>query len=163
MEHQTHHAVYVSTRLKASVEPVWTPLTHPLTGLHSPSVMQLIYQNLPPQLRRGSRFRKVVAVVLAAYAVRKLSPFVWRKIQVRRRLRQHTHGNSTGTCGCIYFINRGVQQVNGLRMVHSFRGRSPPISVLWKTEMERRRRATAGKYAFGFVWTHIYFRLKNML
>uniref|UniRef100_A0A671XLN3 ATP-binding cassette, sub-family D (ALD), member 1 n=1 Tax=Sparus aurata TaxID=8175 RepID=A0A671XLN3_SPAAU len=43
--------------------------------------MQLTYQKLPVQLRRSSRLRKLTAVLLAAYAVKKLSPYVWRKIQ----------------------------------------------------------------------------------
>ncbi|XP_036959737.1 ATP-binding cassette sub-family D member 1 [Acanthopagrus latus] len=43
--------------------------------------MQLTYQKLPVQLRRSSRLRKLTAVLLAAYAIKKLSPYVWRKIQ----------------------------------------------------------------------------------
>ncbi|GAA6231768.1 ATP-binding cassette sub-family D member 1-like [Lates japonicus] len=43
--------------------------------------MELTYQNLPAQLRRSSRLRKLTAALLAAYAVRKLSPYVWRRIQ----------------------------------------------------------------------------------
>lgn len=47
-----------------------------------PSVrMQLAYQKLPAQLRRSSRLRKLTAVLLAAYAVKKLSPYVWRRLQ----------------------------------------------------------------------------------
>ncbi|KAM3617433.1 uncharacterized protein V6R79_006126 [Siganus canaliculatus] len=45
--------------------------------------MQLTYQKWPAQLRRSSRLRKVTALLLAAYAVRKLSPHVWRRIQRR--------------------------------------------------------------------------------
>ncbi|XP_073325848.1 ATP-binding cassette sub-family D member 1 [Pagrus major] len=43
--------------------------------------MQLTYQKLPVQLRRSSRLRKLTAVLLAAYTVKKLSPYVWRRIQ----------------------------------------------------------------------------------
>ncbi|XP_022619653.1 ATP-binding cassette sub-family D member 1-like isoform X2 [Seriola dumerili] len=43
--------------------------------------MQLTYQKLPAQLRRSSRLRKLMAVLLAAYAVKKMSPYVWRRIQ----------------------------------------------------------------------------------
>ncbi|XP_028265443.1 ATP-binding cassette sub-family D member 1 [Parambassis ranga] len=43
--------------------------------------MQLTYQKLPAQLRRSSRFRKLTAVLLAAYAIKKLSPYVWRRLQ----------------------------------------------------------------------------------
>ncbi|XP_040009183.1 ATP-binding cassette sub-family D member 1 isoform X1 [Xiphias gladius] len=43
--------------------------------------MQLTYQKLPADLRRSSRLRKLTAVLLAAYAVKKLSPYVWRRIQ----------------------------------------------------------------------------------
>uniref|UniRef100_A0A671XF95 ATP-binding cassette, sub-family D (ALD), member 1 n=1 Tax=Sparus aurata TaxID=8175 RepID=A0A671XF95_SPAAU len=39
--------------------------------------MQLTYQKLPVQLRRSSRLRKLTAVLLAAYAVKKLSPLVF--------------------------------------------------------------------------------------
>ncbi|XP_037628605.1 ATP-binding cassette sub-family D member 1 isoform X2 [Sebastes umbrosus] len=40
--------------------------------------MQLIYQELPAQLRRSSKLKKLTAVLLAAYAVKKLYPYVWR-------------------------------------------------------------------------------------
>nr|XP_046253438.1 ATP-binding cassette sub-family D member 1 [Scatophagus argus]XP_046253439.1 ATP-binding cassette sub-family D member 1 [Scatophagus argus]XP_046253440.1 ATP-binding cassette sub-family D member 1 [Scatophagus argus] len=43
--------------------------------------MQLTYQKLPAQLRRSSRLRKLTVVLLAAYTVKKLSPYVWRRIQ----------------------------------------------------------------------------------
>uniref|UniRef100_A0A3Q3JYS7 ABC transporter domain-containing protein n=1 Tax=Monopterus albus TaxID=43700 RepID=A0A3Q3JYS7_MONAL len=43
--------------------------------------MQLTYQKLPAQLRQSSKLRKLLALLLATYAVRKLSPFVWRRIQ----------------------------------------------------------------------------------
>uniref|UniRef100_A0AAQ5YV40 ABC transporter domain-containing protein n=1 Tax=Amphiprion ocellaris TaxID=80972 RepID=A0AAQ5YV40_AMPOC len=46
-------------------------------------IMQLAYQKLPAQLRRSSRLRKLTAVLLAAYAVKKLTPYVWRRLQVR--------------------------------------------------------------------------------
>uniref|UniRef100_A0A8C4H3Q3 ATP-binding cassette, sub-family D (ALD), member 1 n=1 Tax=Dicentrarchus labrax TaxID=13489 RepID=A0A8C4H3Q3_DICLA len=45
--------------------------------------MQLTYEKWPAQLRRSSRLRKLTAVLLAAYAVKKLSPYVWRRVQVR--------------------------------------------------------------------------------
>ncbi|KAK2850945.1 hypothetical protein Q5P01_007221 [Channa striata] len=43
--------------------------------------MQLHYQKLPAQLRWSSRLRKAAAVLLITYTVRKLSPYVWRRIQ----------------------------------------------------------------------------------
>ncbi|XP_026188743.1 ATP-binding cassette sub-family D member 1 [Mastacembelus armatus] len=43
--------------------------------------MLLTYQKLPAQLRRSSRLRKVTAVLLTAYAVKKLSPYIWSRIQ----------------------------------------------------------------------------------
>ncbi|XP_075882900.1 ATP-binding cassette sub-family D member 1 [Nelusetta ayraudi] len=43
--------------------------------------MQLTYQKLPAQLRRSPRIKKVAAVLLAAYTIKKLSPYVWRRIQ----------------------------------------------------------------------------------
>ncbi|KAG7220401.1 hypothetical protein INR49_018239 [Caranx melampygus] len=43
--------------------------------------MQLTFQKLPAQLRRSSRLRKLTATLLAAYALKKLSPYVWRRIQ----------------------------------------------------------------------------------
>lgn len=48
--------------------------------------MQVTNQQLPAQLRRSSRVRKVAVVLLAAYAVKKLSPYLWRRLQVT-----HTH------------------------------------------------------------------------
>ncbi|XP_038154363.1 ATP-binding cassette sub-family D member 1 [Cyprinodon tularosa] len=43
--------------------------------------MQLTYEKLPAQLRRSSKLRKLAAVLIAAYAVKKLSPYVWRRLQ----------------------------------------------------------------------------------
>lgn len=43
--------------------------------------MQLAYEKLPAQLRRSSKLKKMAAVLLAAYAVKKLSPYVWRGLQ----------------------------------------------------------------------------------
>ncbi|XP_051797029.1 ATP-binding cassette sub-family D member 1-like [Acanthochromis polyacanthus] len=43
--------------------------------------MQLAYQKLPAKLRRSSRLRKLTAVLLAAYAVKKLTPYIWRRLQ----------------------------------------------------------------------------------
>lgn len=43
--------------------------------------MQLTYQKLLAQLRRRSRLRKLMAILLAAYAVKKLSPYIWRRLQ----------------------------------------------------------------------------------
>lgn len=51
-------------------------------------IMQLANEKLPAQLRRSSRFRKMAAILIAAYAVKKLSPYVWRRLQVR-----HTPGS----------------------------------------------------------------------
>uniref|UniRef100_A0A3Q0R7N2 ATP-binding cassette, sub-family D (ALD), member 1 n=1 Tax=Amphilophus citrinellus TaxID=61819 RepID=A0A3Q0R7N2_AMPCI len=48
--------------------------------------MQLAYEKLPAQLRRNSRLRKLTAIVLAAYAVKKLSPYLWRRLQVHAHL-----------------------------------------------------------------------------
>lgn len=41
--------------------------------------MELTYQTLPSQLRRSSRLKKLTVVLLAAYAVKKLAPYVWRR------------------------------------------------------------------------------------
>ncbi|KAM4571254.1 ATP-binding cassette sub-family D member 1 [Fundulus diaphanus] len=43
--------------------------------------MQLAYQKLPAQLRRSSKLRKLTAILIAAYAIKKLSPYVWRGLQ----------------------------------------------------------------------------------
>uniref|UniRef100_A0A668U3T0 ATP-binding cassette, sub-family D (ALD), member 1 n=1 Tax=Oreochromis aureus TaxID=47969 RepID=A0A668U3T0_OREAU len=48
-----------------------------------PVSMQLTYEKLPAQLRRSSRLRKLTAILLTAYAVKKLSPYVWRRLQRR--------------------------------------------------------------------------------
>lgn len=71
--------------------PLWRVCYCLLIGHCHLSVMQLTFQKLPAQLRRSSRLRKVTAVLLAAYAIRKLTPYVWKKIQVRKHLARHTH------------------------------------------------------------------------
>ncbi|XP_034534303.1 ATP-binding cassette sub-family D member 1 [Notolabrus celidotus] len=43
--------------------------------------MQLTYQKLPAQLRRSSGLRKLATVLLAAYAVKKLTPYLWKRLQ----------------------------------------------------------------------------------
>uniref|UniRef100_A0A1A8QKT9 ATP-binding cassette, sub-family D (ALD), member 1 n=2 Tax=Nothobranchius rachovii TaxID=451742 RepID=A0A1A8QKT9_9TELE len=43
--------------------------------------MNLSYEKLSAQLRRSSRLRKLTAVLLTAYAVKKLSPYVWKGLQ----------------------------------------------------------------------------------
>lgn len=43
--------------------------------------MQAAYQKLPAQLRASSRLKKLTAALLTAYAVKKLSPLVWRRLQ----------------------------------------------------------------------------------
>ncbi|XP_068193011.1 ATP-binding cassette sub-family D member 1 [Antennarius striatus] len=43
--------------------------------------MQLTYQKLPAQLRRSSKLRKLMAVLVTAYAIKRFSPYVWRRIQ----------------------------------------------------------------------------------
>nr|ALU63348.1 ATP-binding cassette sub-family D member 1 [Oryzias melastigma] len=43
--------------------------------------MQAAYEKMPAQLRRSSRLRKLSALLLAAYAVRRLSPYLWRRLQ----------------------------------------------------------------------------------
>uniref|UniRef100_A0A3B4AXY5 ATP-binding cassette, sub-family D (ALD), member 1 n=1 Tax=Periophthalmus magnuspinnatus TaxID=409849 RepID=A0A3B4AXY5_9GOBI len=42
--------------------------------------MQQAYQKLPSQLRSNSRLKKLTAVLLTAYAVKKLSPLVWKRL-----------------------------------------------------------------------------------
>lgn len=59
---------------------------HQLVVRRLPVSMQLTYEKLPAQLRRSSRLRKLTAVLLTAYAVKKLSPYVWRRLQVRTHL-----------------------------------------------------------------------------
>uniref|UniRef100_A0A8C6PQA0 ATP-binding cassette, sub-family D (ALD), member 1 n=1 Tax=Nothobranchius furzeri TaxID=105023 RepID=A0A8C6PQA0_NOTFU len=49
--------------------------------------MNLSHEKLSAQLRRSSRLRKLTAVLLTAYAVKKLSPYVWKGLQVRRLAR----------------------------------------------------------------------------
>ncbi|XP_042347982.1 ATP-binding cassette sub-family D member 1 [Plectropomus leopardus] len=52
-----------------------------MIGRLPPVSMQLTYQTLPAQLRRSSRLRKLTAALLATYAIGKLSPYIWRRIQ----------------------------------------------------------------------------------
>uniref|UniRef100_UPI0037E72E4F ATP-binding cassette sub-family D member 1 n=1 Tax=Semicossyphus pulcher TaxID=241346 RepID=UPI0037E72E4F len=66
--------------------------------------MQLAYQKLPAQLRRSSKLRKLTAVLLAAYTIKKLSPYVWRRLQRSAAGKQLDGANlpvggvSTSTC-----------------------------------------------------------------
>uniref|UniRef100_A0AAQ4PCG1 ABC transmembrane type-1 domain-containing protein n=1 Tax=Gasterosteus aculeatus aculeatus TaxID=481459 RepID=A0AAQ4PCG1_GASAC len=48
--------------------------------------MPLTYQDMEAQLRRSSRLRKLTAALCLAYGVKKLCPYVWRRLQ----------GSSTG-------------------------------------------------------------------
>lgn len=86
---------------KAEVDagPVWDHVQFGLHCLHClrcpvigylPVIMQLTSQKLPAQLRQNSRVKKVAVVLLAAYAFKKLSPYVWIRIQVTHT-RMHTH------------------------------------------------------------------------
>lgn len=50
--------------------------------------MQLAYQKLPAQLRANSRLKKLTAALLTAYAVKKLSPLVWRRLQAAAGCKQ---------------------------------------------------------------------------
>lgn len=50
--------------------------------------MNLAYQKLPSQLRANSRLKKLTAVLLTAYAVKKLSPHVWRRLQAAAGYKQ---------------------------------------------------------------------------
>ncbi|XP_072305505.1 ATP-binding cassette sub-family D member 1 [Eucyclogobius newberryi] len=50
--------------------------------------MQLAYEKLPSQLRASSRLKKLTAVLLTAYAVKKLSPAVWRRLQAAAGCKQ---------------------------------------------------------------------------
>ncbi|KAF7655994.1 hypothetical protein LDENG_00047030 [Lucifuga dentata] len=43
--------------------------------------MHLACEKLPAQLRQSSRVRKLTALLVTAYAVKKLYPYVWRRIQ----------------------------------------------------------------------------------
>ncbi|XP_037335680.2 ATP-binding cassette sub-family D member 1 [Pungitius pungitius] len=43
--------------------------------------MQLTYQELEAQLRRSSRLRKLTVALCLAYTVKKLCPYVWRRLQ----------------------------------------------------------------------------------
>lgn len=71
--------------------------------------MQLTYEKLLSQLRRRSRVRKVAAVLLAAYAVKKLSPYVWRRIQVRRRRRLFIRTFAlAGDSRCLCYFQRSA-------------------------------------------------------
>ncbi|XP_013855376.1 ATP-binding cassette sub-family D member 1 [Austrofundulus limnaeus] len=59
-------------------------------------IMQLMCEKLPAPLRRTSRLRKLTAVLLAAYTLRKLSPYVWRGLQ-RSKAGRHGGGAKTQT------------------------------------------------------------------
>uniref|UniRef100_G3N4W1 ABC transmembrane type-1 domain-containing protein n=1 Tax=Gasterosteus aculeatus aculeatus TaxID=481459 RepID=G3N4W1_GASAC len=45
--------------------------------------MPLTYQDMEAQLRRSSRLRKLTAALCLAYGVKKLCPYVWRRLQVK--------------------------------------------------------------------------------
>ncbi|KAM6982105.1 ATP-binding cassette sub-family D member 1 isoform 1-T2 [Tautogolabrus adspersus] len=68
--------------------------------------MQLTFQKLPAQLRRSSKLRKLTAVLLAAYTVKKLSPYVWRRIQTAAGAKQLGGANlpvgvASATSSCV--------------------------------------------------------------
>ncbi|XP_068599938.1 ATP-binding cassette sub-family D member 1 [Brachionichthys hirsutus] len=58
------------------------------------------YQKLPAQLRRSSKLRKLMGVLVAAYAVRRVSPYVWRRVQraAGKQLAESSGVLSTSSC-----------------------------------------------------------------
>lgn len=103
--------------------------------------MQLANRQLPSQLRRSSRVRKVAAVLLAAYAVKKLSPYVWKRIQVRRA-RAHAQSTAWGDEMC-HFSSRGTRPENMWAGLTSLPTPCTPHPTL-RTLTEGRRRGAAG-------------------
>ncbi|KAJ0064438.1 hypothetical protein NL108_006481 [Boleophthalmus pectinirostris] len=61
--------------------------------------MQRAYQKLPSQLRASSKLKKLTAVLLTAYAVKKLSPAVWRRLQAVAGCKQK--GGTTPQVGVV--------------------------------------------------------------
>ncbi len=93
------HAVSVTTRLQ-SIGPLLDQVQfglHWLVTCHLPATMQLTYQKLPAQLRRSSGVKKLAVILLAAYAVKRLSPHVWRRIHVWYT-HTHTHTHTHAYC-----------------------------------------------------------------
>uniref|UniRef100_A0A7N8YG70 ATP-binding cassette, sub-family D (ALD), member 1 n=1 Tax=Mastacembelus armatus TaxID=205130 RepID=A0A7N8YG70_9TELE len=84
------------------------------------SSMLLTYQKLPAQLRRSSRLRKVTAVLLTAYAVKKLSPYIWSRIQVRQHAHMDTYTNTNTHTHCgllgIFVLSPSVNKEFALRL-----------------------------------------------
>uniref|UniRef100_A0A8C5GK94 ATP-binding cassette sub-family D member 1-like n=1 Tax=Gouania willdenowi TaxID=441366 RepID=A0A8C5GK94_GOUWI len=60
--------------------------------------MELTIQRLPTQLRRSSRLKKVAALLLAAYTIKKITPYVWRRLCVSPRW------SSGDPCVCVFFF-----------------------------------------------------------
>ncbi|XP_068454724.1 ATP-binding cassette sub-family D member 1 [Clinocottus analis] len=67
--------------------------------------MQLTYQELQAQWRRSPRLRKLTAALFVAYGVKKLSPYVWRRIQRSTAGKQlggaHLPGGVVNTSSCV--------------------------------------------------------------
>ncbi|XP_061591703.1 ATP-binding cassette sub-family D member 1 [Cololabis saira] len=71
--------------------------------------MQLTYKKLEAQLRRSSRLRKLTAIVVTAYAVKKLSPYVWRRLQ--RGATGNQNEGAKSTVGVANYMNdRGEEK-----------------------------------------------------
>lgn len=80
--------VSLTTSLEPSLDPgVVFTRSRALIGPLLPASMQLTYKKLEAQLRQNSRLRRLAAVLLATYALKKLSPYLWRKLQVRHTWR----------------------------------------------------------------------------
>lgn len=91
-----------------------------------PVSMQLTCEKLPAQLRRSSRLRKLTAILLTAYAVKKLSPYVWRRLQ--RRAAGKQLGVSDPSVGAVISADDGGEQNKNKKKQKKSDSRSPSVN-----------------------------------
>ncbi|XP_047442024.1 ATP-binding cassette sub-family D member 1 isoform X2 [Mugil cephalus] len=96
--------------------------------------MQLTYQKLPAQLRRSSRLRKLAAILVTAYAVKKLSPYVWRRLQ-RRAAGKQVGGANLPVGGANLPV--GVVSDSGEKKKKKSERRSPSVNKEFVLRLSR--------------------------
>ncbi|KAM6892536.1 ATP-binding cassette sub-family D member 1-like, partial [Xenentodon cancila] len=70
--------------------------------------MQLTYKKLEAKLHRSSRLKKLTAILVTAYALKKLSPYVWRGLQ--RVAARNQSGGARTPVGVANYLNYGGEE-----------------------------------------------------